>query len=369
MIAFSEEEASSTSACAGAGGYRLLVHDGDARQSITIVRPDGTEWPLDYWSTVTQGFSAVGWEAEWRVSGRGGDAVPTALIVPVNASEWSDDQDEVPVSYLAIAKITADTACVTDVLTPALHQSDRARRLADSAAQRQCLDGFSERDDDVPTGRYCYAHSTPTVTSNLLLSVDAAGSFRGRAESAVHDEANSYFTSYAQRIEGRFGATLSGSHAGTADITTWIEYDVQRVQEHWLLTPDGLDADGSQYERVACDPDFPVAYPEEVLGIEETPTDTREADVGEGSSVVLANSVVRGFRDRWVIDMPGGLVARLHITSLEDNAVFDVIDPSGLVLVTEGVEQELLLPHNGRYEIVVGGIRGNASYELRVTLE
>lgn len=57
----------------------------------------------------------------------------------------------------------------------------------------------------------------------------------------------------------------------------------------------------------------------------------------------------------------------LRISALEDNAVFDVVAPSGLLLTAESREAVVVLPHTGDYQIIVGGTRGNASYELVVT--
>jgi hypothetical protein len=371
VVDLSEEEAYSTWSCPGPGGYSLLVHDSDARQSIDIVAPDGSEFPLDYWSVITQGFSSVGWEAEWRLGPDAAGGVPVALIVRVNASEWRDDIEDVPVSYLAVARITPELTCVTDSLTPAYHQMDRARAVADASAGRPCLASVQAADTMLAAGRYCYRIDSDVLSSEVLIDVDAGGSLRGRAESVVHDEANSYYTSYTQKIAG-FGraATTEGARALLAgvDVTTWIEYDVQTTQESWTISAAQLDAGLQVYPAAACDSDFGVRYAEELLGIEETPTDIREVAIEPSASVTLSNSVVRGYRDRYVVELPAGGALDLRISSLEENAVFDVIDPSGTLLLRESMQEQVYLPYEGRYEIIVGGTRGNASYDLVVTL-
>jgi hypothetical protein len=59
-IEVDKETGSSTQRCPGIAGYKLLVLDDDARQSITVVTPDGKHHPLDLWQVVTQAFSSVG---------------------------------------------------------------------------------------------------------------------------------------------------------------------------------------------------------------------------------------------------------------------------------------------------------------------
>ena len=121
--------------CPGAGGYRLELLEGDIRQTINIIAPDKTRFELDLWSKVSSGFSAVGEKAEWRVrSGR-----PSALIIRFNVNEKADAEDPAAlVSYLVIAKITGNSACLTDVVGPVKNQNVKARQLADQSAGKPC---------------------------------------------------------------------------------------------------------------------------------------------------------------------------------------------------------------------------------------
>jgi len=72
------------------------------------------------------------------------------------------------------------------------------------------------------------------------------------------------------------------------------------------------------------------------------------------------------------------------VSSIEENAVFDVYAPGARIVMDDGmetIEGEALdnaveqqdwqgeLPNSGRYTLVVGGTRGNASYRLRVGIE
>jgi hypothetical protein len=124
--------------CRGPAGFNLLALSGDMRATVTIVGPDGKEYPLEFWDTVTGGFSSLGPRAEWRV--RDAESVPYAVIVRVSASENPDKPDE-KTSWLAVAKITADAVCVTDKIKGGIDDNTRARTAADAAASKPCLRG------------------------------------------------------------------------------------------------------------------------------------------------------------------------------------------------------------------------------------
>jgi hypothetical protein len=128
----------STSACKGVGGYNLRLEYDDARESITVISPNGQKHPLDLWSVMSNGFSSVGQKAEWRVTRKAGKVVPIALIVRFNASENPEDSTKVT-SYLAVAKITPQKICVTDKIEPSATANEDARRAADNSANKPCL--------------------------------------------------------------------------------------------------------------------------------------------------------------------------------------------------------------------------------------
>lgn len=135
-ISMDEEAGGSTQRCPGTAGYTLLALDGDARGSITVVDPAGAEHPLEFWTTVTGGFSSLGEEAEWRVRGD----VPIALIVPLSAHEDPEYPERVT-RYRIVARLTPSGSCVTHRLpgdTPDLE----ARRLADASASQPCRESY-----------------------------------------------------------------------------------------------------------------------------------------------------------------------------------------------------------------------------------
>ena len=118
--------------CKGVGGYKLEVIEGDIRQSVNVVSPKGKIFELDF-MRVSGGFSSVGLKAEWRTKA----GKPVALIVRFNASENPEDSSKIT-SYLIVAKISPDVACVTDVVKPAKTQNAQAQKLADAAASKAC---------------------------------------------------------------------------------------------------------------------------------------------------------------------------------------------------------------------------------------
>ena len=138
-IKVGKETASSVQKCAGVAGYSLLVLDDDARQSVTVVTPDGKQHELDYWSVVTGAFSSLGEKAEWRMVNKGGKMVPIALIVRVYANENPDSPNQ-RTSYMAVAKITPEKICVTAKIKAATNANAEARRAADASAGKPCLE-------------------------------------------------------------------------------------------------------------------------------------------------------------------------------------------------------------------------------------
>lgn len=137
-IELKEEPASSHLRCPGVAGYALDLYDDDNRMSLDVVAPDGKSSALDYWQTITWGFSSLGEKAEWRL---GPNGQPLALIVRVNASENAEDSSKIT-SYLAVAKITAAATCVVAKIPPSAKANEEARKAADSAAGRACIESY-----------------------------------------------------------------------------------------------------------------------------------------------------------------------------------------------------------------------------------
>ncbi|MBK8454995.1 MAG: hypothetical protein WAQ53_06550 [Thiofilum sp.] len=123
--------------CKGIAGYSLQVTEGDLRQSINVVTPQGKVHELDLISKVSSGFSALGEKAEWRMLKQGSSTQPIALIVRYNASEDPEDSSKIT-SYLVVSKVTKQSICVTDIVKPQAKANEKARQLADKASTRPC---------------------------------------------------------------------------------------------------------------------------------------------------------------------------------------------------------------------------------------
>lgn len=132
-----EAEGSAKGRCKGTAGYQLDWMEGDIRQSLNVIDPQGQEFPLELWTTVSSNFSSLGDKAEWRVQKAGKKITPLALIVRYNVSE-DPEKPEKTTSYLVISKITPTEVCVTDVIKPAKDANQQARILADTANTKAC---------------------------------------------------------------------------------------------------------------------------------------------------------------------------------------------------------------------------------------
>lgn len=93
------------------------------------------------------------------------------------------------------------------------------------------------------------------------------------------------------------------------------------------------------------------------------------------SSSVLEGSIVRGDQDTYLIGAKAKQTMTIFIGSLEDNAVFTIIDKTtgkALKGTEEGSDTKRwtgALPSTGDYKITVAATRGNAEYIMKVEIE
>ncbi|MEO0768939.1 MAG: PPC domain-containing protein [Cyanobacteria bacterium J06649_4] len=87
------------------------------------------------------------------------------------------------------------------------------------------------------------------------------------------------------------------------------------------------------------------------------------------SSTIVSDAVPRGDRNLHRFSARSGQKISLSIGAEEDNAVFQVLDPSGIGLTREVTQDAFTLPETGEYTIVVGGTRGNAQYDLSIGID
>ena len=219
-------------------------------------------------------------------------------------------------------------------------------------------------------GTYCYEGGDDIEDFQVRVTIDGADRVTGNTAGTIQNDAAAYYTSYRQTVDG----TIDGSNLNV-DVTTWIEYDKQNNQETWRISPSEVTIKGSTYPKASCEKVSKAFQGKDGLegkdltaGANNVRTQAVFFEAGT-SGTTVSNAVVRGDRDVYTLTAQGGQQMVLSITALEDNAVFDVVAPSGLILETELTEGKLALPDTGEYQIIVGGTRGNATYELAIAIE
>ncbi len=90
------------------------------------------------------------------------------------------------------------------------------------------------------------------------------------------------------------------------------------------------------------------------------------------TSASVEGAVVRGTRDTYIVVARRGQTVTVRLSSLEDNAVFDIDAPGGKVRLNktdDTTNWKGRLPASGDYRISIGATRGNATYTLAVAIE
>ena len=85
-------------------------------------------------------------------------------------------------------------------------------------------------------------------------------------------------------------------------------------------------------------------------------------------SAVVESSIGRGSQTIYLLRARRGQIMTLSLTSLDQNAVFDIQAPDGQFLQQDTTSYRGELPLTGDYSVIVSGIRGNAEYTLDVTI-
>lgn len=232
--------------------------------------------------------------------------------------------------------------------------------------------GARQTGQSLPPGRYCYRAADDTTAIHVRLRVAPSGDVKGETTAVIQNVEEGYFTSYRQDVEGK----LDGQYL-TVEVTTAIEDDVQRSSENWLLRPGRLVTDQAVMGPMECEavdaifagepePDpFAVQEPD----ADEFPVHRYRVTFEPGqASTSYSSGVVRGERDEYQLFAHAGQELTLWIDSIEDNAVFDLLAPDGTALASESIRVTAQLPVTGMYRIIVGGTRGNTSYELVVAV-
>ncbi len=97
--------------------------------------------------------------------------------------------------------------------------------------------------------------------------------------------------------------------------------------------------------------------------------DNKTVKFGSGNSTAsYSNSVIRGEQDTYNLGARAGQFMTVSITSVENNASFQVVGLNGEDLVEDGTNWTGELPANGNYKIIVGPTRGNATYTIKFSV-
>ena len=111
-----------------------------------------------------------------------------------------------------------------------------------------------------------------------------------------------------------------------------------------------------------------------LAGITSADGITKRVKFAKGkSSATVSGAVIRGDQDTYILGAGVGQRMSVRITSVEDNAVFQITDDEGNYLNNAGEGDDATewtgkLPGTGDYRIIVGGTRGNATYRMTVSI-
>jgi hypothetical protein len=211
-------------------------------------------------------------------------------------------------------------------------------------------------------GEYCYTAKTKTLSATARIKVNAASLVNGTVSATIQNPQAGYFTSYNQAVTGK----LEGNKA-KLKIITKIENDTQNTQETWTITESSINTGRETFTKANC---ATLTQGSETSNNSTAAGKPRRVKFSPGtSSQVVKDSVIRGERHIYLVGAKQGQQMNLRITSLEKNAVFDLIAPNGKTIKQEATTWNSKLPASGDYRIVVGGTRGNATYELKIEIK
>jgi hypothetical protein len=197
-------------------------------------------------------------------------------------------------------------------------------------------------------GTYCYSAKTKTLDAQAKVNISSASKVDGTVQATIQNPAESYYTSYNQTLMG----DLVGDKA-KLKIVTKIENDTQNKQETWTITESTLNTGRESFKTVDC-ATLTSEQKTETTAPKVKPVRVKFAT--GASSTTIKNSVVRSDRNTYLLGAKSGQQMNLKITSLENNAVFDVLSPDGKTVKQEATTWSGKLPANGDYQIIVGGV-------------
>lgn len=213
----------------------------------------------------------------------------------------------------------------------------------------------------ISPGEYCYQVKTQTQEGTARLTVDHWNGVSGQSRVAINNPEAGYFSSFTQSLSGViWGDQLQ------LKVVTRIEEDIQQTEERWAMTPSRIDTGRLAYSRMDCSAVSAAPVPPPTV----TASPSGRVEFAPGTdSAIIRSAVVRGTATDYQLRAAAGQTMTIRITSLEDNAVFDLIAPGSRILQQGATTWSGQLPADGDYDIVVSGTRGNATFELTVQIQ
>jgi len=87
------------------------------------------------------------------------------------------------------------------------------------------------------------------------------------------------------------------------------------------------------------------------------------------SSASAEGAVIRAERDVYILEAQAGQTMLIELASTADNALFTLVAPDNTIATTEAVQEQITLPLNGDYKVVIAPSPGNAEYNVSFTIE
>jgi hypothetical protein len=138
-ISTNSETEESVKRCPGVSGLSLLIHRSDDRASLSILTRDKATLPLNFWDTVTPTFSTLGPNVEWQLENVHGKNRPVAIVVRVDTVDQTDVAAPRPISFIVVARIRGDAACVIGKVPAKQANATQAARALVNARDSKCL--------------------------------------------------------------------------------------------------------------------------------------------------------------------------------------------------------------------------------------
>ena len=138
-VSDNRETGDSIKRCPGVSGLALLVHHSDDRASLSIITREKATLPLNFWDTVTPRFSTLGPKVEWQLETVQGKHRPVAIVVRVDTVDQTDVAAPQPTSFIVVARILDDKACVIGKIPANQATAMQTARISAKARDNKCL--------------------------------------------------------------------------------------------------------------------------------------------------------------------------------------------------------------------------------------